>query len=68
MHGVENSSRKVWRGRPPGIPNHRWESNIRMDLREIKIVCVYVYSIYMHTPTYTCRHLVALLHVRVLAV
>jgi hypothetical protein len=61
MHGVENSSRKVWRGRPLGIPSHRWECNIRMDLREIKMVCVY-------THTHTCGHLVALLHVRVLTV
>jgi len=62
MHGVENSIRKVWRERPLWIPSHRWEGNIRMDLRETKVhACV-------HTHTHTRGHLVALLHVRVLAV
>ena len=39
MHDVENSIRKVWRGRPLRIRSHRWECNIIMDLREIKMVC-----------------------------
>ena len=44
MHGVENSIRKVWRERPLGIPSHRWKGNIRMDLREIKVVCACVHT------------------------
>jgi hypothetical protein len=66
MHGVENSIRKVWREGPLGIPSHRWEGNIRMDLIEIKMV-------YTHTHTRARAraraygHPLALLHVRVLS-
>jgi hypothetical protein len=55
MHSVENSSRKVGRERPLGIPRHRWEGNIRMDLREIKMgVCVYTHT-YIHTYVWPPR-------------
>jgi hypothetical protein len=38
MHGrdeehIENHGRKIWSEKPLGRPRHRWEDNIKVDLR-----------------------------------
>jgi hypothetical protein len=37
---VQGSGGKTEGKRPLGIPRHRWEYNIRMDLQEVGCVCV----------------------------
>jgi hypothetical protein len=44
-HGTDELCKKMWLGkpegkRPQGRPRHRWEDNIRMDVREIEYKCM----------------------------